>query len=888
MTDTLQRLTTALADRYRVEKELGAGGMATVYLAHDLRHERDVAIKVLHPDLGAALGADRFLAEIKTTAKLQHPHILPLLDSGAADGLLYYVMPYVRGETLRGRLERERQLAIPDALQIAREVADALHAAHALGVVHRDIKPENILLQDGHALVADFGIALAVQQAGGQRMTQTGLSLGTPQYMSPEQAMGERAVDARSDIYALGAVTYEMLAGEPPFSGASVQAIVAKVLSERPVSLHTIRDTVSPSLNTAVQQALAKLPADRFATAQLFAAALVQSADDSDPPELRAGARGRRGLSVTTIGLVALLSASLGGVGAWWAFGGESTTHGTERTSTFALDGLSGSALQNRMLALTPDGSTLVAVGKGGIGGDQLVVRRMQSLEFTRIPRTAGAFDPTISPDGKSVAFIINRTIYRAPLTGGEPVQLASLPFDPYGLAWSADGEIIAGAASKRTLTLVNDANGSVRELAAAPAGTVATWPLVSGAPGEVFFSALTTATDSVRVHALDLKTGAVTEVGTDAYMVLGVIRDRLVYLDRTGGVLAAPYSSRSHHVTGRGVRVAGGVFINPSGLGLGQAVLARSGDLVYRDTREAALLMVRDAEGRISQAVPDTSAFEHPRFSPDGRRLAVTMLDPTTRQRGIAVLNRSTGALTRVGSASADVGNDRVEWTPDGRFLLYRVIGKTSRVAAIHAADGTGADTVVSPKGIRVYEIVMANDAKTLLARIDLNGEPLFRWWTRADSTLRPLFEVNPFNNVGPRFSPDGRFVAYTAPDESSLNHVYVTAFPGPAAKVRIDRDGGGPPVWSRDGKTLYYYAPTGLVATTLTGFAPVMAGAHRQLLGPDESSFGFSHASFDVAPDGTVAFVRGLSAGRVIVVRQFADLLDESGSGRADGGRR
>ncbi|MFN8718159.1 MAG: serine/threonine-protein kinase, partial [Gemmatimonadaceae bacterium] len=191
MSDAAQvsaRLRAALSDRYRVDRELGAGGMATVYLAHDLKHERDVAIKVLHPDLGAALGAERFLSEIKTTAKLQHPHILPLLDSGAADGLLYYVRPYVRGETLRTRLERETQLPVPDALQIAREVADALQAAHTLGVVHRDIKPENILLQDGHALVADFGIALAVQTAGGARMTQTGLSLGTPQYMSPEQA----------------------------------------------------------------------------------------------------------------------------------------------------------------------------------------------------------------------------------------------------------------------------------------------------------------------------------------------------------------------------------------------------------------------------------------------------------------------------------------------------------------------------------------------------------------------------------------------------------------------------------------------------------------------------------------------------------------------------
>ncbi|MEQ1691038.1 MAG: serine/threonine-protein kinase, partial [Gemmatimonas sp.] len=270
----IDRLTAALSDRYRLDRELGQGGMATVYLAHDIKHDREVAIKVLHPDLGAALGGERFLTEIRTTARLQHPHILPLLDSGDADGLLYYVMPLVTGETLRARLERERLLPIDDAVRIAREVASALDYAHRHSVIHRDIKPENILLHDGSALVADFGIALAVQTAGGQRMTQTGLSLGTPQYMSPEQAMGERTIDARSDLYALGAVTYEMLVGDPPFTGSTVQAIVAKVLTERPSSPTAVRDTIPRHIEASVLKALAKLPADRFATAAEFAHAL--------------------------------------------------------------------------------------------------------------------------------------------------------------------------------------------------------------------------------------------------------------------------------------------------------------------------------------------------------------------------------------------------------------------------------------------------------------------------------------------------------------------------------------------------------------------------------------------------------------------------------------
>ena len=231
------RLAAALADRYRIERELGQGGMATVYLAHDLKHDRKVAIKVLRPELAAVIGADRFLSEIRTTANLQHPHILPLFDSGAADSFLFYVMPFIEGESLRDRFSWEKQLSITDAVRIATEVASALDYAHRHNVIHRDIKPENILLHDGRALVADFGIALAASKAGGSRMTETGMSLGTPAYMSPEQAMGEREITARSDVYALGSVTYEMLVGEPPFTGPTAQSIVAKVMTTEPTSI---------------------------------------------------------------------------------------------------------------------------------------------------------------------------------------------------------------------------------------------------------------------------------------------------------------------------------------------------------------------------------------------------------------------------------------------------------------------------------------------------------------------------------------------------------------------------------------------------------------------------------------------------------------------------
>src|SRR5499427_8697658 len=234
MTDTLASLTAALADRYRIQREIGQGGMATVYLARDTRHERRVALKVLRPELGAVLGVERFLSEIRVTANLQHSNLLPLFDSGEADGLLFYVMPYVDGESLRAKLQRETQLPIAEAVRIATAVAGALDYAHRHGVIHRDLKPENILLHEGQPLVADFGIALAVRNAGGNRITQTGLSLGTPQYMSPEQATGDRTVDGRTDIYSLAAVLYEMLTGDPPHTASTAQAVIAKVLTDRP------------------------------------------------------------------------------------------------------------------------------------------------------------------------------------------------------------------------------------------------------------------------------------------------------------------------------------------------------------------------------------------------------------------------------------------------------------------------------------------------------------------------------------------------------------------------------------------------------------------------------------------------------------------------------
>src|SRR5881409_3974689 len=264
MPDPFAQLAAALAEQYTIEREAGVGGMATVYVARDLKHDRHVALKVLRPDLAALLGVERFLSEIRVTAHLHHPHILPLFDSGQAGGLVYYVMPHVEGESLRQWLARERQLPVATAIEIGRAVAGALDYAHRHGVIHRDIKPENILFQDGQAVVADFGIALALSAAAGSRLTETGISLGTPQYMSPEQATGDRSIDRRSDVYSLGAVLYEMLVGDPPHSGSTAQAVIAKVITDKPRSVRTFRESVPAYISDAVDVALAKWPADRF------------------------------------------------------------------------------------------------------------------------------------------------------------------------------------------------------------------------------------------------------------------------------------------------------------------------------------------------------------------------------------------------------------------------------------------------------------------------------------------------------------------------------------------------------------------------------------------------------------------------------------------------
>jgi serine/threonine protein kinase len=418
-----ERLEAALAGRYKVERKLGEGGMASVYLAEDLKHRRKVALKVLLPELAAVLGGDRFLSEIQTTAQLQHPHILPLFDSGTADGYLYYVMPYIDGETLREKLDREKQLGVEESVRIARDVADALQYAHRQGVIHRDIKPANILLQDGRPVVADFGIALAVSAAGGGRMTETGLSLGTPHYMSPEQASADRELSARSDVYSLGCVLYEMLAGQPPHTGPSAQSILVHILTEEPRPLTDLRQAVPPNVAATVAKAIEKLPADRFATATEFMEAL-----GDEGFRHRASVHAPRAASNRVWASVAGVSVMIAVAAVWFA-------------------------LRQPSMAPAPSTASLQAVPLTSFEGDER--------------------DPAFSPDGNQVAFSwgpeggITNTYIK--LVGpGDPIRLTNSPYSERQSQWSPDGRWICfsrDAPTGRVIILVPALGGPERNL---------------------------------------------------------------------------------------------------------------------------------------------------------------------------------------------------------------------------------------------------------------------------------------------------------------------------------------------------------------------------------------------------------------------------------------
>ncbi len=482
--NVVEQLTQALEGRYEIEREIGAGGMATVYLAHDVKHRRRVALKLLKPELGAVLGVDRFLAEIQVTANLQHPNLLPLFDSGAVNGLLFYVMPFVDGESLRARLDRENQLPVDEAVRIATAIAGALQYAHEHGVIHRDLKPENILLQAGQPVVADFGIALAVSKAGGTRVTQTGLSLGTPQYMSPEY-IGDRAIDARTDVYSLAAMTYEMLTGEPPHTGTTAQAIIAKLMTEEVRPLTTLRRTVPAHVDGAVRHALEKLAADRFASAEDFALALsgarpfLSTSPNSTATATHRVSR-RQGIMAASLAVIAL-----GGIGVRGCRMRPARELPVGKFEIGAPDSVKLYSGAGTKLIISRDGTKLVFVGEhnGKIGLylrhlDDPTALLIRGSEFSDVTQLSPAF----SPDAEWIAMRVGGSILKIPITGGTPQVIA----DTGGTSSWGDHDVFVYAASRDLYIGTPDKQGRLVASPDSAHGLFAyTWPDVL--PGEAY-----------------------------------------------------------------------------------------------------------------------------------------------------------------------------------------------------------------------------------------------------------------------------------------------------------------------------------------------------------------------------------------------------------------
>jgi len=457
-----QKLAAALAERYTIEREIGSGGMGTVYLALELKHDRQVALKVLRPEIASHLGVVRFLNEVKVTAKLDHPHILTLIDSGEADEFLWYVQPFVRGESLRAKLDREHQLSIEEAVAITRQVASALDHAHKRGVIHRDIKPANILIHEGEAMVADFGIALAVTEASDQRMTATGIAIGTPQYMSPEQATGERHIDGRSDQYSLAAVAYEMLSGVTPHTAPSTQALIAKLLTERPTRVRTVRTSVPPNIDAAIAKALEMTPADRFGSAAEFGSAL-QYTPSGGFPAAEPPRKSRTVLIATIAGVVVLA-----GVGAAVMLRPSGPPLSVGRSEQITAD--PGLEIQP---TISPDGK-LLAYAAGTATKMRIFIRPVGNAGGRTIPlsddSSAVETQPRWSPDGTRILFLKRGGAWIAPAFGGssQPLIAPSATSIVKSAIWSPDGTEIAFVRGD-TLSGMPAGGGPARTIATGP-----------------------------------------------------------------------------------------------------------------------------------------------------------------------------------------------------------------------------------------------------------------------------------------------------------------------------------------------------------------------------------------------------------------------------------
>lgn len=853
-----EQLNRALDGRYAIQRELGAGGMATVYLARDLKHDRPVALKVLRPELAAVIGAERFLTEIKTTANLQHPHILSLFDSGSADGQLFYVMPYVEGETLRARLQRETQLPVADAVRLATEVAGALEYAHRHGVVHRDIKPENILLQDGTALVADFGIALAVQEAGAERMTQTGMSLGTPAYMSPEQAMGQRSIDARSDIYALGAVTYEMLIGEPPFTGPNAQAIVAKVITESPKDLSAQRPSVPPHVAAAVEHALEKLPADRFPSAREFAEALqgrlltTGSQTRAVGDRVRTASSRRRLAFAAAIGIAVALA---GGTG--WLVGnrGAAGTDVVRLAMSVPADAPFANIYSGPPLAISPDGISIAYTARTA-NGPQLALRRLDELTPRVLAGTVAGIYPTFVNNGTALVYSNGSQFYRVALDGtaassasvtqaGAGNGADALPGTGFVIgAFSAVGGRYAGLSKARAF---GDSFMTITRPAGSGADQTHRFPAVVDSR-TVLFAAYGSSRPVIGIASLS--DGSYTLLDLPGVAPLGVVDDFLIYVRSDGatdGLVTAVKIDLAHRrVVGEPVTLEHGVAVH--GNGSVEAALSKSGTLVYSGGSVNSRMMAVDMHGAVQPLFAESHRFASPRYSPDGKRILVNRTDESSEIWVYDLRSKIPARLTSDG-----LTNDRPEWSADGQRGAYR---KQLNGYWWQRADGSDKAQLLLAPGRSaqgsVAEIAVLPDGTRIIARIPQPSTGMdLLIGNIGDTLFKRSLVATRFNEYMPTVSHDGKWLAYISPEAGPLD-VYVRAIDGSEQRFPVSTGGGMEPRWSPDGKRIYYRANRMLIAATVVT-TPAFAVTSRDTLFADVYATDPFHTNYDVAPDGS-----------------------------------
>jgi len=792
MTDLRDHLRTALADRYTIERELGSGGMAIVYLAEDLRHERQVALKVLRPELAAALGPDRFLHEIRIAAKLHHPHILPLYDSGEAGGFLYFVMPFVEEESLRDRLDREKQLPIDDALKIAREVADALSYAHSHGVVHRDIKPENILLESGHAVVADFGIAFAVETAGGERLTRTGMALGTPAYMSPEQARGEKDLDGRSDLYALGCVLHEMLAGQPPFTGSTGESVVQQHLSADVPPITVIRPSVPGWVAAALERSLAKTPADRFNPVAQFGEALsprapapvtpvVGTAAGSDAvvPAARSGARW----------LPWALVAALAGVAATVLFlrGDSSPTltlgHAVQVT---AADGL------EIQPAISPDGN-LVAYAAGPASRMRVYVRPVAGGRPIPLidDTTVSQSEPRWSPDGTQILLRYGSSVSVVPALGGAARTLFRCgPGTCVRMAdWSPDG------------TQVAMVRGDSLQIASATDGTVT----------------------AVLGHAYEVHSCRWSPVGSAIACVSG--NGSYVQVSRTFGNLA-PSRIVIFPIDGTGVvPVTGADAIHQS------PTWSPDGRFLYyvsnrHGPRDIYVVPMSEGGEAIGEPVRLTVGLnaQSVDVSSDGTRIAYSVYTPRSNIWSLPVPQDppiTTDAAVPLTSGSQTIESVRV--SPDGEWLLYDSdLRGNADIYRIPISGGSPEQLTrepfdeftagLSPDGTELVYFSWETGSRDIVVRAVEGGPPR-------------LLTSSPSQESYPVWSPDGSRIAFhdQAPATGQM-YVVERATDGTWSEPIQVAERLNRPAWAPDGSRIIGVRGRALATVSPEGGEPIV----------------------------------------------------------------